>query len=144
MIQRIQSLYLLLVVVVSAILTQFLSLWKWKETVSYYINDAFSQSNKLVLSITIAFYAVAIMAVVSLFLFKNRKLQFVFNRLNILINLFLVGAIVFLLLTLSGENQISEKGIGSFLPIINIVLLVFANKAIKKDEELVKSVDRIR
>jgi len=144
MIQRIQSLYLLLVVVVSAILTQFLSLWKWKETVSYYINDAFSQSNKLVLSITIAFYAVAIMAVVSLFLFKNRKLQFVFNRLNILINLFLVGAIVFLLLTLSGENQISEKGIGSFLPIINIVLLVLANKATKKDEELVKSVDRIR
>jgi len=144
MIQRIQSLYLLLVVVVSAILTQFLSLWKWKETVNYYINDAFSQSNKLVLSITIAFYAVVIIAAVSLFLFKNRKLQFVINRLNILINLFLVGAIVFLLLTLSGENQISEKGIGSFLPIINIVLLVLANKAIKKDEELVKSVDRIR
>jgi len=144
MIQRIQSLYLVLVVVVSAILTQFLSLWKWKDAVSYYINDAFSQSNKILLSISIAFYIVAIAAVVSLFLFKNRKLQFVINRVTILINLFLVGAIVFLLLTLSGENQISEKGIGSFLPIINIVLLVLANKAIKKDEELVKSVDRIR
>jgi hypothetical protein len=40
--------------------------------------------------------------------------------------------------------QISEKGIGMFLPIISIVLLVMANKAIKKDEALVKSVDRLR
>jgi hypothetical protein len=40
--------------------------------------------------------------------------------------------------------QISEKGIGIFLPICVIVLLVMANKAIKKDEDLVKSVDRLR
>jgi hypothetical protein len=31
-----------------------------------------------------------------------------------------------------------------FLPIVAIVLLVLSNKAIKKDEELVKSVDRLR
>jgi hypothetical protein len=31
-----------------------------------------------------------------------------------------------------------------FLPVISIVLLVLANKAIKKDEALVKSVDRLR
>ena len=42
------------------------------------------------------------------------------------------------------QEFISEKGIGSALPLIAIVLLVLANKAIKKDEDLVKSVDRIR
>jgi hypothetical protein len=31
-----------------------------------------------------------------------------------------------------------------FLPIVSIVFLVLANKAIKKDEDLVKSVDRLR
>jgi hypothetical protein len=43
-----------------------------------------------------------------------------------------------------GESNISEKGVGIFIPILSIVLLVLANKAIKKDEELVKSVDRLR
>lgn len=60
------------------------------------------------------------------------------NRLNIIFNLTLLGVFVYRLLTLSGEAQVSEKGIGMFLPIISIVFLVMANKAIKKDEDLVK------
>jgi ABC-type polysaccharide transport system permease subunit len=66
-------------------------------------------------------------------------------RLNILLNLILLGLFVYRSLNLSGETSfVSEKGIGMFLPIIAIVLLVLANKAIKKDEDLVKSVDRLR
>ena len=61
-----------------------------------------------------------------------------------LINFYLLGVLIYLSLTLSGETAVSEKGIGMFLPIIVIVLLVVANKAIKKDEDLVKSVDRLR
>jgi len=40
--------------------------------------------------------------------------------------------------------KISEKGIGMFIPVLSIVFLVLANKAIKKDEDLVKSADRFR
>ena len=47
-------------------------------------------------------------------------------------------------LNLSGETVVSEKGIGIFLPVVSIVFLALANKAIKKDEDLVKSVDRLR
>ena len=61
-----------------------------------------------------------------------------------LINFYLLGVLIYLSLTLSGETAVSEKGIGMFIPILVIVLLVFANKAIKKDEDLVKSVDRLR
>ena len=86
----------------------------------------------------------ALLSIVTIFLFNNRKLQFVLGRLNILTNLFLLGVLVYLSLTLSGEAAVSEKGIGMFLPIIIIVLLVIANKAIKRDEDLVKSVDRLR
>ena len=86
----------------------------------------------------------AIVSFVTIFLFKNRKLQFVVGRLVILINLFLLGLLIYVSLTLPGEASISEKGIGMFLPILVILLIVLANKAIKKDEDLVKSVDRLR
>lgn len=62
-----------------------------------------------------------------------------------IITLILLGLFVYRSLTLSGGTAaVSEKGIGIYLPLISIVLLALANKAIKKDEELVKSVDRLR
>jgi hypothetical protein len=77
--------------------------------------------------------------------YNKRQNQFVIGRLNIILNLILLGLFVYRSLNLSGEtNVVSEKGIGMFLPIAAIVLLVLANKAIKKDEDLVKSVDRLR
>lgn len=66
------------------------------------------------------------------------------NRLNILSNFVLLGVFVYSSLSLSGETLVSEKGIGILLPLISIVALLMANKAIKKDENLVKSVDRLR
>jgi hypothetical protein len=36
------------------------------------------------------------------------------------------------------------KGIGLFIPFISFGLILLSNRAIKKDEELVKSVDRLR
>ena len=61
-----------------------------------------------------------------------------------ILNVILLGLFVYQSLNLSGETLVSEKGIGMFLPIGSIILLVLANKAIKKDEDLVKSADRIR
>ena len=66
------------------------------------------------------------------------------GRINMLINFYLLGVLIYVSLTVSGEASVSEKGIGMFMPIIVIVLLAMANKAIKKDEDLVKSVDRLR
>lgn len=94
--------------------------------------------------ISIAFYASTVLAVVAILMYKNRQNQFVVNRLNIVLNLFLLGLFVYRSLSLSGETTISEKGIGMLIPIFSIVFLVLANKAIKKDEDLVKSVDRLR
>ncbi len=84
------------------------------------------------------------LTIISILTFKKRQMQFVLNRLNIISNFVLLGVFVYRSLTLSGETLVSEKGIGVLLPIISIVLLAMANKAIKKDEDLVKSVDRLR
>jgi branched-subunit amino acid transport protein AzlD len=68
---------------------------------------------------------------VSLVSYKRQN-QFV-GRLNMILNLILLGLFVYRSLNISGETVlVSEKGIGMFLPIVAIVLLVLANKAIKR------------
>lgn len=132
MIQRIQTLYLFLAALVSGILSNVFS-------TGY---DVVGVINSPYIYETLIFSG--IFSLVIIFVFKNRKLQFVLNRLNIILNVILLGVFVYWSLNLSGEGAISEKGIGRFIPVISIVLLVLANKAIKRDEQLVKSVDRLR
>ena len=143
MIQRIQSLYLLLAGIISGGLTFVFNIWSTANS-KLFITDLFSGSSIGEKIVPVLFFVSALLSIIAIFLFTNRKLQFVLGRLNILTNLFLLGVLVYLSLTLSGEAAVSEKGIGMFLPVIIIVLLVIANKAIKKDEDLVKSVDRLR
>ena len=92
----------------------------------------------------ILFGLISLVTLISIFSFKKRQTQFVLNRLSIIFNFILLGFFVYRTLSLSGETEVSEKGIGMFLPAISIVFLVLANRAIKKDEDLVKSVDRLR
>ncbi len=136
MLQRIQTIYLFLAALVSAGLIFVFSLWENTAGEVVYAED-----RMLVFAL---FLVSALISFITIFLFKNRKLQFVLGRLNILLNLILLGLFVYWSLNISGESQISEKGIGMLIPIISIVFLVLANKAIKKDEDLVKSVDRLR
>ena len=143
MIQRIQSLYLILVGIIAGGLTFVFNIWSTANAKVFSL-DLFAANSIMEKIVPILFIISALLAVVTIFMFKDRKLQFVLGRLNILTNLFLLGVLVYLSLTLSGETSVSEKGIGMFLPVISIVLLVLANKAIKKDEDLVKSVDRLR
>ena len=136
MIQRIQSIYLFLVAIISGALPFFVTLWKDAEGANIIALD-----EHVVLGM---YVGSAVLAVIALFAFKNRKLQFVLNRLNIILNFILLGFFVYWSLSISGEMKVSEKGIGMILPIISIVFLVLANKAVMRDENLVKSVDRLR
>lgn len=108
-----------------------------------YALDLFSEMSLLAKLVPIFFLITALIAFIAIFKFKNRELQFVLGRIIILINLFLLGILMYLSLTIPGEVS-SEKGIGMFIPIVVILFVVLANKAIKKDEDLVKSVDRLR
>ncbi|HAF77430.1 MAG: DUF4293 domain-containing protein [Maribacter dokdonensis] len=136
MIQRIQSLFLVIVAILTGILPFFFNLWIDVDGIEVFANNE--------LLISIAFYASAVLAIWSMVQFKNRKSQFVINRLNMILNVFLLGFFVYRSLNLSGETSVSEKGIGMLIPVFSIIFLVLANRAIKKDEDLVKSVDRLR
>ncbi len=144
MVQRIQSLYLFFSAIISLGLIFVFALWENVDKIEFFAIDLFDESNLAFKVVPILFLLSGLMSLISLSLFKTRLKQFILNRFNILINLILLGVLIYHLLTLSGEAEVSEKGIGVVLPIIVIVLLVLANKAIKKDEDLVKSVDRLR
>ena len=73
----------------------------------------------------------------SIFLFKNRKKQLLFNQ----ISKFLLSITFFILFFTKGELFPAR---GMFVFIIPYVLILLANKFIKKDEKLVQSSDRIR
>jgi len=137
MIQRIQTIYLIIALVVSGVLPYVFPLWEMNNGKEYYfMNDSIY---------TVLFGLTTTLTLVSILYFKKRQHQFVLNRLSIILNLILLGLFVYRSLNLSGETlAVSEKGIGIFLPIVAIVFLALANKAIKKDEDLVKSVDRLR
>jgi membrane protease YdiL (CAAX protease family) len=136
MLQRIQTIYLLLAGFVLA------GLYIWFPVITT-VDGVVLMSNQEPLVFGLIFTCIALIIIAAL-TFKKRQTQFVLNRLNIILNFVLLGVFVYRSLSIPGETLVSQKGIGVLLPIISIVFLAMANKAIKKDEDLVKSVDRLR
>lgn len=134
MIQRIQSLFLLIATLISGLGSYFLYLCE--NTTDWVLT---SKS-----CLVTAFLVSAIFSFVSLFLFKKRNWQLGLNKLNLFLNILLMGLFIYYLLNISGGSLDPEKGIWVFLPLLALVTLFFANRFIQKDEDLVKSVDRIR
>lgn len=85
-----------------------------------------------------------LVGLLSVFSFKNRKRQILLNNISIIINALLIGVLIYWLQNLSGGIQFPEKGIEPIFPLIAIICLIISNVYIKKDERLVKSVDRLR
>ncbi|MDQ1857506.1 MULTISPECIES: DUF4293 family protein [unclassified Chryseobacterium] len=85
-----------------------------------------------------------IIGALSIFSFKNRKRQILLNTISIIINALLIGVLAYWLLNLSGGIHFPEKGIEPIFPLIAVICLLIANIYIRKDERLVKSVDRLR
>ena len=80
----------------------------------------------------------------SILSYKNRKRQILLNTISIFINALLLGSLAYWLLTLSEGIQFPEKGIEPFFPFLSMICLFIANVFIRKDDRLVKSVDRLR
>jgi hypothetical protein len=88
----------------------------------------------------------AIGFLVSIFLYKNRIFQMRFNVITFLLNGALLGLMFWV-----GDNLASAldgysnfKLIGAVMPIISLLFLVFANRAIRSDEAKVRAADRLR
>ena len=94
--------------------------------------------------IDIACVVLVLVGLLSVFSFKNRKRQILLNNISMIINALLIGVLAYWLLNLSGGIQFPEKGIEPIFPLIAVICLLIANVYIRRDERLVKSVDRLR
>lgn len=140
MIQRIQSLWLLI-----ASIAFFTTLKLPFYTGNQLMNNTsvYAELNGMYnFLITVLSIALAVVSFLVIFLFKNRKLQL---KLTVLL---LLGAILQLVLIFySVKKFIPEQGsysISAVFYFIAPITLVLALRGIYKDEQLIKSVDRLR
>lgn len=85
-----------------------------------------------------------ILSVVTIFLYKNRVLQYKLANLVALLNVFIIGLFFLLSYIKDGVSGTISYSFGAFLPILSIICAFLAAHFIKKDEQLVRSADRIR
>ncbi len=153
MIQRVQSLYLI-ISVFAIVLSYFLpfgSLESFQgvlEIRSYGLKNAAGEYLESVSSywFHIPLFLVVLLDVFVLSQYRDRKRQIQFLRIS-----FLLFAVSFILLSLyiNSAGQLEgaghlQMGISLLLPFAALVCNWLAAKAIRKDEALVRSVDRIR
>lgn len=94
--------------------------------------------------ISVACVVLVLFGFISILSYKERKRQIQLNNISMIINALLLGLLAYWLLNLSGGIQFPEKGIEPIFPLISMISLLIANVFIKKDDRLVKSVDRLR
>ena len=87
-----------------------------------------------------------LLSLVSIFLFRNRKIQLNVNYLFALVCVGICGFSWWLYQSnLPNESETSvAMGIGLFMPIVSLILSLLASYFIKKDDKLVESMDRLR
>ena len=87
------------------------------------------------------------LALVNIFMFRNRPLQLRLGYLLIVLSVLLplvAGLIMYNEGSLNAPNVEIEDGLGIYLPIVALITTILANRFIKKDENLVRSSDRLR
>lgn len=141
MIQRIQSIYLFIAVLLSAALF-YLPLFEVPAGTADAAKQFMITNNALLLVLN---SAIGILAFVIIFLFMNRPLQMRLCRLALILIFIMIGLLFYTSdAILNGLDQKVTFKIGTYLPLIQVVIIFLAHRAIKKDEKLVRSADRLR
>lgn len=147
MIQRIQTLYLLIAAILMAVtaFSPILQLEGDNILFSYGIMEAENLVKPTWGIVTMAGLS-ALLSFVAIFLFKNRKKQKNITLVSTLVVvIYYVTALVYLASYLENIfSVISAVAYGILLPVVAIIFLLLALRGINKDEKLVKSLNRIR
>ena len=150
MIQRIQSLYLLLAAIIQVLFaTGTYFTYKISDDSDFVTGSgSFNSTGEKTsgdMKTLILGLGISLLALISIFLYKSRKQQMKISRIG---GLLTMAEIVFIVISYFNTTEIAESGFsfGYVIFILPISTLFFflAAKAIKKDDELIRSVDRIR
>ena len=131
MIQRIQSIYLLVAAISMTLISFKVTVYTLNETLFMAQDD----TKMFILTIV-----GAIFSLLGLFMFKNRKFQMKLIRLTVLIQM-IIGVRIFMLFN---KFEVVLNNSFLFLMAFTLIALIMAYRGVKKDDDLVRSVDRIR
>ncbi|MCK9422294.1 MAG: DUF4293 domain-containing protein [Bacteroidales bacterium] len=158
MLQRIQSVYLS-VVALSSILLFFFPLATYYNEIQgnykFFIygitcmdpEPKVQFSTLFTIPLIILVVVSFILTVITILIFKKRTLQIRFCAFNVLVNIVLIIVIFFFYATKIKALTLIEPDYnyaGMIMPLVSLVFLILASRAIRKDEALVKSSDRLR
>lgn len=155
MIQRVQSLYLILVLLLS-LLCFFGSILHFTDesgnAVKLMVNGSLTARNGQaagqvvnIWPITAILIMISLLSLIAIFLFKNRKIQLIMAVCVILISGGLIIALTWYGFYVTDNFKIKlSPGIQMAVPFLIILFSVLAYRGILKDDRLVKSYDRLR
>jgi|WetSurMetagenome_2_1015567.scaffolds.fasta_scaffold216943_2 hypothetical protein len=155
MIQRIQSIYLLLTTLLSTLFLKG-SYLTFIDNSGYVIKlkltgllkyTGINDPEKLgeVWILFVLGILIPVLSIIEIFLFRNRRIQLLLNRILILLILaFLIASLGYSFIIIFHYEVELSSWYKMLVPVIQIVSAVLAYFGIKKDDELVKSFDRLR
>ena len=147
MIQRIQSIFLFLAGGLSFGLLglPFATTDKQVASSQIFSDSLFNLNDNIALLI---FFCIAgALAIIDIFLYKNRQLQIRLGIFAFIANIIglLLGLILFMQDPITEAQGVEvDDGAGLYMPIVAGILLLLAIRFIRKDEKLVRSADRLR
>jgi hypothetical protein len=149
MIQRIQTLFLLGITAFSALMIflPFQEVISAGQTYLLKLSPAtFTKDHKGFIHVPMFLNVVImILSIVTVFMFRNRKRQMKLSMILMLLSAILIGNLfVFHFIQGDPAAQTVNYKPASFFPVVNCILAFLARMFIKKDDELVRSADRIR
>ncbi|HUQ65297.1 MAG TPA: DUF4293 domain-containing protein [Flavitalea sp.] len=142
MLQRIQTLWLV-IVAITAFLASQLTLYIGQTGTNTII--PFKLAGNLLLAIVIIL--LGILALICLFLYKNRKLQFKLSVFGTILSIGFLFLEYYVVENIFKPNNLIQTGsyqIGALLPVLMVIFFFLASRGVYKDERLVKSMDRLR
>lgn len=155
MIQRIQTLYLFIALAASVLFFFFpfakyfidaATIYEFKVTAINLISPESTSTYKIPVFLLSLHIVLSVLVLASIFLFKNRVTQMRVVAVSFLLNAVLIGSIFYFADSFGKEltTMPNYKNFGTLLPVLMLVMLLLANKAIKNDEIKMRKSSRIR
>ena len=158
MIQRIQTIFLAIVVILG-VLFSFAPILEFTGYEFSYLMNAYktivigNEDGEIIaknMGVGVMQGLIFLVALSAIFSFKNRSLQIKLCKLNILLIALQIAAIVMYSDTVKTaigpniEDVLVSYKFGSIIPVLSLVLTYLAIRFIKKDDKLVRAADRLR
>ena len=159
MIQRIQTVYLILVILFLGGTLFSSEIFSFLSEDARYVVSAYGVSeynldasefiaNLVTMPLYVGFIAMILIAFITIMSYKNLKRQFKLGRT--LFGLYFVMLVSIILFNVFGDSMLTatiiskELGIGFFLFVVGFPFTFLANTGIKRDKALLSSLDRLR